>query len=192
MQTQRTLPTFRPELVPRWAKLAAWGVLASVMPSVVWRMQMAVSALATGDNPCVNTAVTPVFEWVYIIAILPTVQLGCALLAFGLIRPWGEVFPRWIPVVGGRAVPVVFAAALAVAGALAVAAFFVYGAGDRPPKNPLPPGCGQPGRDVLVYYSTMVVWPPLLLALTWHYVRRRRIGQAALSSRRGGGRPVRG
>lgn len=33
-----------------------------------------------------------------------------ALLTIGLIRPWGEVFPRWFPVVGGSPVPVAFAA----------------------------------------------------------------------------------
>lgn len=42
-----------------------------------------------------------------------TLSLGAwlgVLLTIGLIRPWGEVFPRWFPVVGGRPVPVAFAA----------------------------------------------------------------------------------
>ena len=32
--------------------------------------------------------------------------LGGAVLTLGLIRPWGEVWPRWVPVVHGRPVPV--------------------------------------------------------------------------------------
>ncbi len=114
-------------------------------------------------------------------------QLGLALLTFGLIRPWGEVLPRWAPAVGGRRVPVLLAAGLATAGALAVAAFVVFAASGRPPSRELPPGCVPPGADVLAFYAPMALWPPLLLALTWHYVRRR-----TLSSRRGGGRRVRG
>lgn len=34
--------------------------------------------------------------------------LLAATLTIGLIRPWGRVFPRWLPVVGGRPVPVLF------------------------------------------------------------------------------------
>ena len=30
---------------------------------------------------------------------------GGALLTLGLVRPWGETFPRWIPILGGRRVP---------------------------------------------------------------------------------------
>jgi hypothetical protein len=42
--------------------------------------------------------------------LVAPLALGCAalagsLLTIGLVRPWGEVFPRWLPVVGGRRVP---------------------------------------------------------------------------------------
>ena len=30
---------------------------------------------------------------------------GLALLAFGLVRPWGERAPRWLPLIGARRVP---------------------------------------------------------------------------------------
>lgn len=178
----QTPPTFRPELVPLWAKAAAWAVVASVVPSVLWRLQMSVGALASGDHPCANPASTPPLEWVYIIGLLPVAQLGLALLTFGLIRPWGEVLPRWAPAVGGRRVPVALAAGLAAAGALAVAAFVVFAAAGRPPSRELPAGCAPPGAEVLAFYAPMALWPPLLLALAWHYVRRRRL---QLSSSRG-------
>jgi hypothetical protein len=36
---------------------------------------------------------------------LATVAVGGALLTLGLVQRWGEVFPRWIPVLAGRRVP---------------------------------------------------------------------------------------
>jgi hypothetical protein len=36
---------------------------------------------------------------------LATVAVGGALLTLGLIRPWGETLPRWIPFLGGKRVP---------------------------------------------------------------------------------------
>jgi hypothetical protein len=38
-------------------------------------------------------------------AALGTVAICGALLTLGLMQRWGEVFPRWLPVVGGREVP---------------------------------------------------------------------------------------
>lgn len=42
-------------------------------------------------------------------AALAAMGLIGALLTFGLIRPWGEAFPRWMPFIGGRRVPVALA-----------------------------------------------------------------------------------
>jgi hypothetical protein len=36
---------------------------------------------------------------------LATLSLAGAALTVGLVRPWGEIVPRWVPVVGGRRVP---------------------------------------------------------------------------------------
>ena len=38
-------------------------------------------------------------------AALATLAFAGSLLSFGLVRPWGEVFPRWLPVLGNRRVP---------------------------------------------------------------------------------------
>ncbi|MDQ3692248.1 MAG: hypothetical protein M3464_01290 [Chloroflexota bacterium] len=50
---------------------------------------------------------------------LATVAIGGAVLTLGLVQWWGEVFPRWIPVLAGRRVPpalaIVPAALVAVA-----------------------------------------------------------------------------
>ena len=50
-------------------------------------------------------------------AALGSMGLIGSVLTFGLIRPWGERFPRWVPVLRGRRVPV----ALAVVPAVTVA-----------------------------------------------------------------------
>jgi hypothetical protein len=39
-------------------------------------------------------------------AALATLAVGGEMLTVGLARPWGEAFPCWIPLVGGRRVPV--------------------------------------------------------------------------------------
>ncbi len=42
-------------------------------------------------------------------AALGTVAVGGALLILGLIQWWGEVFPHWLPFLGGKRVPIALA-----------------------------------------------------------------------------------
>jgi hypothetical protein len=42
-------------------------------------------------------------------AALASLSVVGGLLTLGLVRPWGEVFPTWLPLVGGRSVPVALA-----------------------------------------------------------------------------------
>lgn len=44
-------------------------------------------------------------EWVAG-AALASVAVGGALLTLGLVQRWGEEFPRWVPFLGGRRVPI--------------------------------------------------------------------------------------
>lgn len=37
---------------------------------------------------------------------LATVAVGGAVLTLGLVQPWGEIFPRWIPFLAGKRVPI--------------------------------------------------------------------------------------
>jgi hypothetical protein len=68
----------------------------TTVPSIIWRMGSLLGGLVSGDNPCFGPG-TPMWEQLYLLAVLPAAQLGLALLTVGLIRPWGEVFPRWLP-----------------------------------------------------------------------------------------------
>jgi hypothetical protein len=96
--------------VPTWAKVAAWAVPLTTVPSIIWPMGSLLGGLVSGDNPCFGPG-TPIWEQLYLLAVLPAAQLGLALLTVGLIRPWGEVFPRWLSALGGRRVAVAFAVA---------------------------------------------------------------------------------
>lgn len=170
------MSTFRPELVPTWARAAAWAVPLTVLPSALWRVVDWAGGLLRGGHVCAAPG-GPLREEVYVPS-LSVVSLGLALLTLGLVQEWGEVFPRWMPGIGGREVPAAFAVGAATTGALLVAAFLVRGAVGGEPRNPLPPGCTPPGWEVLGFYLPTVLWPPLLLAVTRHYhVRRRRIDQ---------------
>ncbi|SHE97247.1 hypothetical protein [Streptoalloteichus hindustanus] len=51
---------------------------------------------------------------------LATIAVGGAVLTVGLVRPWGEVFPRWIPGLRGRRVPVAAAVVPAIVVAVIV------------------------------------------------------------------------
>lgn len=89
------------------------------------------------------------------------------LLTIGLLRPWGEVFPRWFPVVGGRPVPV---AAAAIPG-FTVAALLCFAAAPT-----------VLGASVLGFASALAFalffpcwfWGPALALAVWGYVGHRR------------------
>lgn len=94
-----------------------------------------------------------------------------ALLTLGLIKPWGEVFPRWLPVIGGKRVPV----ALAVLPATIIAAMLIAG----PTKIML----FHNGATTFSWrwselVTNPIVWFPLwgvaLGIATWTYYLRRR------------------
>jgi hypothetical protein len=112
--------------------------------------------------------------------VLPAAQLGLALLTVGLIRPWGEVFPRWLPALGGRRVAVAFAVGAATAGAVLVGVWLwsavvmdLLGA-QHSPASRSHPGARCRGGRCCAGMRRCCYGPPLLLALTWHYLRRRR------------------
>ncbi|SMX65289.1 hypothetical protein BSP109_00185 [Brevibacterium sp. Mu109] len=51
---------------------------------------------------------------------LDTVQVLVALLCFGLIRPWSEALPHWIPALGGRTIHRLIPTAVGAVGAIAL------------------------------------------------------------------------
>src|SRR5690606_498746 len=84
--------------VPRWLLWTAVAVPLWGPPSATWRAVHGGAVVHGGPGPCG----TPGLGSVLYMSSLSIVSVGLALLTLGLVRPWGEVFPRWIPGVGGR------------------------------------------------------------------------------------------
>lgn len=159
---------------PRWAVVAARLTVWSVLPSAVWRVAVGVGIPLGWSDEHLELERIPGFGTVYVI-VLSVLSIAAAWLTFGLVRPWGERIPVAVPVLGGRRLPVLLVAGIAVAGVVAVAVVVVLsivnwsqvsGFADRPTS----------GWAVLMLlcYLPAVAWAPLLLAVTVGYVRRRR------------------
>jgi hypothetical protein len=106
---------------------------------------------------------------------LPTRIWGLALsggawlgvvLTLGLVRPWGEVFPRWVPGLAGRPVPV---AAAAVPGSL-VATAVTFAA---VPMLLVLPDDGLVPTLVSAVVFPCWLWGPALALAVWGYVGHR-------------------
>jgi hypothetical protein len=106
--------------------------------------------------------------------VLTVVAEVLGLLTLGLIQPWGETWPRWIPVFGGRGVPVRLVTTVAGLGALTVTiygALFVYTS-----FNAEMEGARWAVWLINALYAPLLLWGPLLGLVTLHYYRRRSAG----------------
>ncbi|GAA4239492.1 hypothetical protein GCM10022254_59820 [Actinomadura meridiana] len=169
--------TTRP--VPRWAEVVAHAIPLTVLPSGLWRIALGLGVpmgfAGEGDGfiDFPDPIGTP-----YVFA-LSLVSEFFAMLALGLVRPWGEVFPRWFPLVGGRRVPVAFAVGAASLGAAAVTAITLFGASgwsDAMSEDGTPTGFQK--VVMTAAYAPLLAWGPLLAVLTVHYFLRRRTARA--------------
>lgn len=167
---------------PRWTVRTAHLITVILLPSGLWRAAVAFGLTMGISNAAgVDASLGFVPGW-QAVAILGLTALseGVGLLSLGLVRPWGEVFPRWIPVIGGRRVPPVGATVLAATGAVALTAIWTFATVNFFVLTVF----GPPGRGfafvngwwealLILCYLPLLLWGPLLLALTWAYYRRR-------------------
>ncbi|MFJ1757386.1 hypothetical protein [Kitasatospora sp. NPDC088134] len=170
---------------PRWAVLAAHAVPLVVLPSGLWRLLMTAGLAGVGHSENPGYRSRPV-EYLYAL-FLSLVCEGLALLAMGLVKPWGEVLPRWLPLLGGRRVPIRAAVVPATVGtALLVlfgAYFFLNPVLFHLHFTPLVGNEGTPTSHLevsgwsqvlfLACYLPLLAWPPLVGAVTRAYYRRR-------------------
>ncbi len=113
----------------------------------------------------------PGWGTVYVVA-LTLLLLGLATLTLGLVRRWGEVTPRWMPFVGGKRVPPLAAIVPAAIGALALTAMWV-GVFLNADDIFVVYGLAGSSRIVLIAcYGPLLLWDPLLAAVTISYARR--------------------
>lgn len=160
---------------PRWAVWAAHAVPLVVVPSSLWRIAQGFGVDVGFTGQLAEQFAAPGWITPYVIA-LSLVTEGLALLTLGLVRPWGERFPRWLPWVGGRPVPTLGAVIAAALGALAVTAVTGVGAvfWNGPENNGDPDAPqGLAGLVMTACYAPLLLWGPLLAAVTVSYLRRR-------------------
>jgi hypothetical protein len=165
------LTTDRP--VPRWAETAARLAALTPVLSTIWRLPLMFGAAMGMDAAFMQDMMSHPFwlRFLYL-SCLGVLSDGLALLTFALVRPWGERFPRWAPGVAGRRVPVLLVAAPAVVGGVAATAITVATSIRWSGKMN-----GWNGWSVLMTgpYAPLLLWGPLVLIVTAHYVSRRRL-----------------
>jgi len=168
--------------VPRWARIAALTIPFAVLPTCVWRIAAVTFHLpiargdqGSGDIP----AWLPMELYVVVLSILSELL---AFAAVGLIAGWGEVFPRWIPGLRGRRIPVSAAVVPAALGAAVLTCMWTLAAITAPFGDDVHGGDGPldyhhwEGVLAIIVYAPLLSWGPLLAAVTLAYYRRRIAG----------------
>ena len=175
------------ESVPGWARIAAYTVTFLVLPSSIWRILAftfhvpLVDAHSRGAD--INGDLPDGFPLEVYVVLL---SLGSELLAFtavGLVARWGEVFPRWLPVLRGHRVPIAVAVVPAAIGSLVLTLLWSWATVTSIFGKTMQWGDIESGPfaeiDWQFYvagvaYAPLVAWGPLLAVLTVAYYRRRR------------------
>lgn len=160
---------------PRWAKLAAKAAALSTVPSGVWRIAFGfgVPVGFTGATAAAYNEHQPGWGTVYCV-VLSALTEALAFLTLGLVRPWGRVIPRWIPLIGGRRVRPLAAIVPALLGSVILTVLGMEGLFGRWAANLAEPDSPR-GLAALVMtaaYAPLVFWGPLLGVVTVDYARR--------------------
>lgn len=167
---------------PRWAVIAAYAVPFTVLPSGIWR----ISAIFT-DGQAHDRGDVPGWLSMHLyVVLLSIVSELLAFTAVGLVARWGERVPRWIPVLRGRRIPTLAAVIPAALGALVLTAIWTAALvcelagvtlqGDPTPADFPSQAGGWKAAYFYVAYAPLLLWGPLLAAVTLAYYRRRRHG----------------
>ncbi|MDI2124892.1 hypothetical protein [Yinghuangia seranimata] len=160
------------DAVPRWAEAVAWATVVCTVPSGLWRV-----AAGFGVDVGFRGELGELYrgpQFIGYVWILTVLSQAAAMLTLGLVRPWGEVVPAWVPRIGGRVVPAWLVVAVASVGAVAVTALCaaVALAPHGPLENPDFPH-GTAAKVMVACYAPLLAWGPMVLLLTTAYARRR-------------------
>ncbi|MFI0355219.1 hypothetical protein [Actinomadura sp. 9N407] len=171
MATAAATTTARP--VPRWVVWTARVTALTALPSGLWRFAMGLGVpLGFAEGSDLADFPHPIgTPYVFGLSILVE---ALALLTLGLVRPWGEVFPRWIPFLGGRRVPTMAAVTAATLGAVAMTLITFLGMGGWLEQMSVPEAPdGAAAVLMTACYAPLLAWGPLLLIVTGAYFLRR-------------------
>ncbi len=158
----------------RWAVVAAHLAPVVALPSGLWRLGLAGSSLGL----VLDGEPASVQGWDLAVVVgLSVLAEAAALLTIGLVRPCGERAPAWMPRIGGRRLPPGPVAAAGVLGALALTLVWA-GAALAYPGSELREGFTGSGWEALFLaaYAPLLLWGPLVAAVTFDYWRRRSAG----------------
>ncbi|MEU8435981.1 hypothetical protein AB0F18_24345 [Streptomyces sp. NPDC029216] len=157
--------------VPTWARCAALGAALTNVPSALWRLAIAVGIPVGLAQSEYDQMGAPGWGSFALIGLSLVSELF-AFLTLGLVQSWGETWPRWIPYLRGRRVPIALGTIMAGLGALAATVFgvlFVYTSLNADME------ATTWGLWLLnLAYAPLLLWGPLLGAVTVHYYRRRK------------------
>ncbi|MEU6237147.1 hypothetical protein [Kitasatospora sp. NPDC047058] len=178
--------------VPRWVRTTAFAIPFTVLPSSAWRIATCTfHAPLDGGGPQASGNLPGWLPLELYVVLLSLVSEVLAFAAVGLTAPWGEVFPRWIPGLSGRRVPVAAAVLPAGLGATVLTVvpplFTVMVAGGRTLQGrALDDGVPLATHDwrtvvLAVCYAPLLLWGPLLAVVTVAYWRRRRGSRPAVA-----------
>lgn len=163
---------------PRWAVRAAHVAAWSTVPSGVWRIALVlgvpVGVMEREEFLAGFPDNSPLIALAYVL-LIGAVAEAASYLTLGLVRPWGEVVPRWVPPAGGRPVDSRLAVLAASLGALTVTVLWwvLFFGGLLTAPSP-DPGVSAGEAFFLAAYAPLLLWGPLLAAVTWSYHRRHR------------------
>jgi hypothetical protein len=159
-----------PATVQRWGRIAVAVAVAVPVGYAVTRFAWALGYPLGVTRELLDDLGTGVYAG----AALGALAVGGAVLTLGLVQRWGEVFPRWMPVLRGRPVPV----RLATVPARAVAVV-VTSAGLMFVRTGLAGGIGGlpfEARELAAWLPEMFwpLWGVALAAASYAYEARRR------------------
>ncbi|WP_139177657.1 hypothetical protein [Ruania alba] len=145
--------------------LAALGPLPYAVVRLSWLTPWPIGAHPSGD-PAITA-------WGMLLSLGAWMGAG---LTIGLIRPWGERFPHWIPRVGGRTVPPLVAI---VPGGIVAGLVCLGAVGWIALAGPL---------DAYFWILPVWFWGPMLALAVWGYAGHR-ADDAELETHPGGATP---
>lgn len=160
---------------PRWAILAAHTIAWCTIPSALWRIGIIVGIPHVYDQGWISRSHLDTPFGAVRMIMLCLISEGLALLAFGMVQRWGEVAPPWLGPLAGRRIPKRLPVILAGAGCIGLCLVWTIGVPMAwIAKTPFDPGMnwGTASMIQLATYLPMIIWGPLLAALTVQYARR--------------------
>ncbi|MFJ6612758.1 hypothetical protein ACIQPT_21055 [Streptomyces sp. NPDC091289] len=165
--------------VPRYIRLAAHAAALTLVPSGLWRIAIAFGWDSGFTEESLGPENFPGTGSFYLIG-LSLLAEALGLLTLGLVHRWGEELPYWVPVLGGRSIPVMAAVIPASLGAVLVTFITVTGAftwNDADNMGAAESPDGFHNWLMTACYLPLLAWGPLLAVVTAAYYRRRRPGR---------------